>query len=162
MEKFHRCPKCGGIKFLVTAHVTQTWEVDAKGNFVSEASSCDDIMHRPNDDDIWTCANDECNWCGAGKDAISDNSKESRKEEDREQALMTVCEVAKHNTESVLDMMTPAGFLRIPAQQLLTANTVQTNPGCSGCFMPIEAKTILDMKVLSLNVKKDAIYMMTE
>lgn len=80
----------------------------------------------------------------------------------KEGGAMTVREVAEQNKLLILDMMTPAGFLRIPAQQLLSVNVVQTHPGCPGCFMSIEAKTILDMKVISKNIKNDAIYMMTE
>lgn len=66
----HRCPKCGGETFFVTAHVTQTWKVDSEGNFVSEMSSGDEIMHRPDDEDVWCCAAPNCNWDGAGAEAI--------------------------------------------------------------------------------------------
>ncbi len=51
MKMYHRCPKCGGTTFLVTAHVTQTWKVDEEGDFISEVSSCDEITHKPDDDD---------------------------------------------------------------------------------------------------------------
>ena len=65
----HKCPLCGGTSFLVTAHVTQTWEVDGEGYFQEEISSCDQITHSPDDDDIWTCANKDCFWSGSGKEA---------------------------------------------------------------------------------------------
>lgn len=50
------CPKCGNTVFHVTAHVTQTWEVDEDGDFIRSISNCDDVTHRPDDQDIWTCA----------------------------------------------------------------------------------------------------------
>ena len=54
-----KCPKCKCTKFLVTAHVTQDWEVDNEGNFLNCTDECVDIIHRPNQqDDIWTCS--EC------------------------------------------------------------------------------------------------------
>lgn len=34
----HKCPICGGTTFHVTAHVTQTWEVDSEGDFMEEWS----------------------------------------------------------------------------------------------------------------------------
>lgn len=52
----HICPKCKNDKFITTAHVTQTWEVDAFGNFIKAVSECDEITHGPNDDNIWTCS----------------------------------------------------------------------------------------------------------
>lgn len=59
-----RCPKCGGKKFIVTQHVAQTVLVDADGNFISEKSSCDEVTHAADDDDIWTC--DCCGFSAAG------------------------------------------------------------------------------------------------
>lgn len=59
----HICPKCGGKRFSTTVRVTQTWEVDEDGNFLSEISGCDDVMHGPDDGNIWTCL--EC-----GSDAV--------------------------------------------------------------------------------------------
>jgi hypothetical protein len=53
-----RCPKDPDHKrFLVTAHVTQTWEVDEGGNWQSTYST-DETVHNPDPDDIWECA--EC------------------------------------------------------------------------------------------------------
>lgn len=50
------CPRCGNATFVVTAHVTQDWLVDADGNFVEEKQSCVEVTHAPDDGDIWTCA----------------------------------------------------------------------------------------------------------
>lgn len=69
----YRCPECKGEKFLVTVHVTQTWEVDTNGDFLKEVSSCDEVTHRPDNEDIWTCAHPGCGWSGAGQDAIQEN-----------------------------------------------------------------------------------------
>lgn len=162
MKMYHRCPKCGGTTFLVTAHVTQTWKVDEEGDFISEVSSCDEITHKPDDDDIWTCANSKCDWSSAGSEALVDKKEVEGEAENEERKKMTVREVAENNRNAILDMMSPVGFLRVAAQELLSGNTVETNPGCSECFMSIEAEEILDMKVTSKRIKDDAIYMMVE
>lgn len=70
--KVHCCPRCGNKTFYVTAHVTQTWEVDEDGDFLEEKTSCDEVTHRPDDDDIWTCANPDCDWSGAGREALKE------------------------------------------------------------------------------------------
>lgn len=57
MASKHICPKCGGTIFIVTAHVTQDWKVNEFGDFIEEVSSCEEVTHRPDDDDVWTCAN---------------------------------------------------------------------------------------------------------
>lgn len=55
-----RCPKNPKHdRFTATAHVTQTWEVDERGNFIKEIST-DDTTHSPDKDDIWYCKK-----CGA-------------------------------------------------------------------------------------------------
>lgn len=57
MTSKHICPKCGGKTFHATAHVTQDWEIDECGNWIKDLDSCGEVTHRPNDDDVWTCAN---------------------------------------------------------------------------------------------------------
>lgn len=79
--KIHKCPRCGNMSFYVTAHVTQTWKVDEEGDFIEEVSSCDEVTHRPDDDDIWSCANPDCNWSGAGSEAVVDSENTDIKEE---------------------------------------------------------------------------------
>lgn len=59
-----RCPNCGGQRFVVIAHVTQTWKVDQNGMFVNCLEDCIDVIHRPDDDDIWECY--ECGHEAAG------------------------------------------------------------------------------------------------
>ena len=61
-----RCPNCEGQRFVVTAHVTQSWEVDKNEMFVSCLEDCIDIIHRPDDDDIWECY--ECGYEATGKE----------------------------------------------------------------------------------------------
>lgn len=53
------CPKCGNQNFIVTQHVTQTVVVNGDGNFIKEVTSCDEVTHSPDDDDLW-----QCNRCG--------------------------------------------------------------------------------------------------
>lgn len=50
-----RCPKCGGKKFVVTAHVTQEWIVDENESYIRTLEDCVDITHHPVNDDIWEC-----------------------------------------------------------------------------------------------------------
>lgn len=57
MASKHICPKCGCKRFLVTAHVSQGWMVDETGDFIACTAECDEVIHRPDDDDIWTCDN---------------------------------------------------------------------------------------------------------
>lgn len=61
-----RCPNCEGQRFVVTAHVTQSWEVDKNEMFVSCLEDCIDIIHRPDDDDIWECY--DCGYEATGKE----------------------------------------------------------------------------------------------
>lgn len=53
----HVCPNHCEALLVTTAHVAQTWKVDATGNFVDEVST-DDIDAGPDNDNIWTC--EEC------------------------------------------------------------------------------------------------------
>jgi len=61
-----RCPICGNEKFYVTAHVTQDWLVDNNGDYVKTESECVEVIHKPNDEDVWVCAN--CGWDAMGKE----------------------------------------------------------------------------------------------
>lgn len=70
-----KCPKCGSTKFLVTAHVTQDWIVGSDGEFLVAVNQCAEVTHRPNDDDIWTCAN--CGLDDAGRAFNVTNDDES-------------------------------------------------------------------------------------
>ena len=74
METRKRCPKCGHTEFVVTAHVTQDWLVDERGNFIKAISECDEVTHHPDDEDIWRC--DKCGYDAAGAEF---NIKEDRK-----------------------------------------------------------------------------------
>ena len=51
------CPKCGGKKFIVTAHVTQDWIVDEDGCYIETVEPCGEVTHHPDGDDLWTCCN---------------------------------------------------------------------------------------------------------
>lgn len=77
----HICPKCGGRHFLSTAHVTQTWMIDEDGMFEGEVSGADDILHAPDDDDIWVCAN--CGYDASGEELLREEPHEEPKEEEK-------------------------------------------------------------------------------
>lgn len=68
------CPKCGCREFHVTQHVTQTVKVDGEGYFIKELTSCDEITHAADDDDIWTCAG--CGYDAAGSEFNRSDEKE--------------------------------------------------------------------------------------
>ena len=59
-----RCPNCGNNHFYVTAHVTQDWIVDEDEDFVECTNECGEVVHRPDDEDIWTCT--ECGYTSSG------------------------------------------------------------------------------------------------
>ncbi len=60
-----RCPRCGSMSFCATAHVTQDWVVDENGNFISCNDDCLEVIHFPDDNDIWDCNN--CGYSAPGK-----------------------------------------------------------------------------------------------
>lgn len=70
-----RCPICGGTTFLVTAHVTQGWEVDGDGNFLKCTNECEEVTHTPDDDDMWVCS--QCGHDAAGRDFNIDAQKDT-------------------------------------------------------------------------------------
>lgn len=65
-QSVYKCPVCGAGRFHVTAHVTQDWLVDEKGSFLETVSSCEEITHNPDGDDLWTCA--VCGYEASGKE----------------------------------------------------------------------------------------------
>lgn len=67
-EALH-CPKCGGKKFIVTAHVTQDWEVDYNGMFVQCLNDCVEVTHEPDMEDIWECKT--CGYSDDGKNFVT-------------------------------------------------------------------------------------------
>lgn len=71
-----RCPKCGCSTFIVSQHVVQTVKVDGNGNFMSEVTSCDEVTHAADDDDIWQCSH--CGFDAAGREF---NVEENKNEE---------------------------------------------------------------------------------
>lgn len=57
MKSKHICLKCGNeSEFLTVAHVSQTWKVDAEGNWIKTVSDCDEIVAPPDNGNSWTCA----------------------------------------------------------------------------------------------------------
>lgn len=60
----HVCPNHCEALLMTTAHVVQTWKVDAVGNFI-ESVSDDTITHGPDDGNTWECAE-----CGAEAELV--------------------------------------------------------------------------------------------
>lgn len=58
------CPKCGGRRFVVTAHVTEDWIVDENGEFLEVKEGCVEVTHHPDDDDVWEC--EKCGYSTSG------------------------------------------------------------------------------------------------
>ena len=58
------CPKCGGKRFIVTAHVTEDWLVNENGNFLEVMNNCVEVTHHPDDDDVWEC--EKCGYSTSG------------------------------------------------------------------------------------------------
>ena len=75
-----RCPKCGCTKFLVTAHVTQDWYVDENGDFLEVVTECDQVVHQPDDEDIWICT--ACDFDAPGKEFNVPEEKPEQAPED--------------------------------------------------------------------------------
>ena len=75
---------------------------------------------------------------------------------------MRVQEYAEKHCDRLLSLMTPDGFLRIQAKELLTAERVKTNPGCSGVDADVSAKDILKMVVIEARDSENAINMLVE
>ena len=61
-----KCPRCGNNKFYITAHVTQDWVVDENGNFLETYNDCIDVLHYPDDEDLWQCT--ECGFEAEGEE----------------------------------------------------------------------------------------------
>lgn len=59
------CPKCGGKRFIVPAHVVQDWVVDENGNYIDVSEdSCPTILHYPDNNDTWEC--EKCGYTSSG------------------------------------------------------------------------------------------------
>lgn len=58
------CPKCGGKRFIVTAHVAENWLVDEEGTFLEATQRGVDVVHYPDDNDVWEC--EKCGYISSG------------------------------------------------------------------------------------------------
>ena len=61
-----KCPKCGCEKFYVTAHVVDEWIVDANGHYIETTAQSTEVIHYPDNEDIWVCT--ECGYDDAGSE----------------------------------------------------------------------------------------------
>ena len=73
-KKIHKCPQCGGMRFAVTAHVAQDWEVDQNGEFIAVINSCNEVDHKPDDADIWQCLT--CGFDAAGEEFLCEAAED--------------------------------------------------------------------------------------
>lgn len=64
------CPKCGGNKFIVTAHVVQEWLVDECGLCIDVRDDCICVTHEPDNRDVWECF--KCGYEAAGEEFYVD------------------------------------------------------------------------------------------
>lgn len=58
------CPKCGGKRFIVTAHVAEDWLVDEEGTFLETTQRGVDVVHYPDNNDTWEC--EKCGYTCSG------------------------------------------------------------------------------------------------
>lgn len=56
------CPNnCSEKQWLATAHVTELWIIDSRGDFVDDATTHglvypdSSVTHAPDSEDVWTC-----------------------------------------------------------------------------------------------------------
>jgi len=56
MAKRMECPNGCNAGFHATAHVTQDWKIDARGNFQQCLNDCIEVTHFPDFEDVWNCA----------------------------------------------------------------------------------------------------------
>jgi virulence-associated protein VagC len=50
------CPKNPSHKeFSTTAHVTQEWKVDERGDYIEEIDACSEVNHEPDDESTYSC-----------------------------------------------------------------------------------------------------------
>ena len=86
MRTIHICPNCGCMQFSTTAAVSQDWIVNPCGEFIDELNSCSQVIHDPDNANIWTCikcgeeavtleANDEEIYIPAEKEIIATTIK---------------------------------------------------------------------------------------
>jgi len=58
---YKRCPNSDKHKnFITGAAVCQDWVVDGTGNFIEVFDECTQVLHKPDTENEWTCAD-----CGA-------------------------------------------------------------------------------------------------
>ena len=56
MTKVARCPEDSSHNsFVTSATVVEDWVVDAYGDWQGTVE-CAEVLHRPSDDNVWTCA----------------------------------------------------------------------------------------------------------
>ena len=60
-----RCPNCGNKQFIAIGHVAEQWLVDEYGS-CEQVISCIEVVHEPDDDDIWECS--ECGYEAVGRE----------------------------------------------------------------------------------------------
>ena len=75
MAKKMVCPNGCNANFITTAHVVQEWKVDNEGNFIEALHDCIEVAHRPDTDNIWSCA--KCRAEGHLENMADDTGSES-------------------------------------------------------------------------------------
>lgn len=132
-KKIKVCPRCGGRRFTVTAHVTQDWVVDENGAFEKTLQECVEVTHRPDDEDIWNC--NTCGYSASGTEFnVVINEDESNIHEKKDICILATVDV------ELIKQITQQNDLNAAVGQVLTwlkADSVVTK---SWCFVDGEEK----------------------
>lgn len=76
-----KCPRCGATRFRATAHVTQDWTIDEKGDFVICTEDCMEVTHFPDLYDIIDC--DECGFSDDGRAFVTEKQEDIPPEKEK-------------------------------------------------------------------------------
>ena len=62
----YKCPNCGNNEFGATAHVAQDWIINEHGDWIKTVTDCLEVVHFPDEDDLWDCT--KCHYNSSGAD----------------------------------------------------------------------------------------------
>lgn len=76
-----KCPVCGAMSFCATAHVTQDWVVDERGDFLGCNDDCIEVVHYPDESDIFDCNN--CGYSAEGRAFVTEKQEDVPPEKEK-------------------------------------------------------------------------------
>lgn len=65
---------------------------------------------------------------------------------------MKLKQYAEGHYNELLSVMTPLGYINIPAHELLEKEVLYTNPGCSGNKMEVQSMVVREMDIIDYRV----------